>query len=234
MSFRLKFTGCLLAACALSFTGLAAVTATCDAATFDVSGNFATGTLGGTINIDVITGAVTSADVTALGTSPAVTGPFTTIDNLVEYPPSDHLLYISFSDSMSSASDVLVLFLPTSTLIDYFGGSMCSTMYSCSLSAQSYLEPGGLPEFQSLTFGSLSVPEPSAWAMLLLGFAGFGLLGSRGKQKAQALATIPANGKAASRRLCEKVGAPGFPGLSPEHPGPGIDAAPHARHARNV
>jgi hypothetical protein len=179
MSFRLKLTGCLLAACALSSAGLAAVTATCDAATFDVSGAFATGTLGGTINIDVITGTVTSADVTALGTSPAVAGPFTTIDNLVEYPSSDHLLYISLSDGMSSTSDVLVLFLPTSTLIRYFGGSMCSTMYSCSLSAQSYLEPGGLPEFQSLTFGTLSVPEPSTWAMMLLGFAGLGYAGYR-------------------------------------------------------
>ena len=55
----------------------AAVTGTCEAATFDVSGAFATGTLGGTINIDAITGTATSADVTALGTSPAVTGPFT-------------------------------------------------------------------------------------------------------------------------------------------------------------
>ena len=183
MSFRLKFAGCLLAACALPFTGLAAVTATCDAATFDVSGTFATGTLGGTINIDVITGTVTSADVMALGASPAVSGPFTTIDNLVEYPPSDHLLYISLSDGMSSTSNVLVLFLPTSTLIGYFGGSMCSTVYSCSLSAQSYLEPGGLPEFQSLTFGSLSVPEPSTWGMLLLGFAGLGVVAGYRKAK---------------------------------------------------
>jgi PEP-CTERM motif len=179
MSFKLKFTGCLLAACALPFIGLAAVTATCDAATFDVSGTFATGTLGGTINIDVITGTVTSADVTASGTSPAVTGPFTIIDNLVEYPPSDHLLYISLSDGISSTSDVLVLFLPTSTLIGYFGGSVCSIRYSCSLSAQSYLEPGGLPQFQSLTFGSLSVPEPSTWAMMLLGLAGLCYAGYR-------------------------------------------------------
>jgi hypothetical protein len=179
MSFRLKFTGCLLVACVLPFAGLAAVTATCDAATFDVSGAFATGTLGGTINIDVITGTVTSADVTALGTSPAVTGPFTTKENLVEYPSSDHLLYISLSDGLSSTSDVLVLFLPTSTLIGYLGGPMCSTTYSCSLTAQSYLEPGGLPQFQSLTFGSLSVPEPSTWAMLLLGFIGLGFAGYR-------------------------------------------------------
>ena len=179
MSFKLKSTGCLLAACALPFIGLAAVTATCEAATFDVSGTFATGTLGGTINIDVINGTVNSADVTALGTSPAATGPFTTIENLVEYPSSDQLLYISLSDGMSPASDVLVLFLPTRTLIGYFGGSMCSTMYSCSLSARSYLEPGGLPQFQSLTFGSLSVPEPSTWGMMLLGFAGLGFAGYR-------------------------------------------------------
>jgi PEP-CTERM motif len=184
MSFRLKFTGCLLAACALPFAGLAAVTATCDAATFDVSGAFATGTLGGTIDIDVITGTVTSADVTALGTSPAVTGPFTTKENLVEYPSSDHLLYISLSGGLSSTSDLLVLFLPTSTLIGYFGGPMCSTTYSCSLTAQSYLEPGGLPQFQSLTFGSLSVPEPSTWAMMLIGFAGLGFAGYRSRKAA--------------------------------------------------
>ena len=32
-------------------------------------------------------------------------------------------------------------------------------------------------------FGSLAVPEPSTWAMLLLGFAGLGWLGLRGARK---------------------------------------------------
>ena len=76
-----------LACLALVCSGLAAATATCYATTFDVSGTFATGTLGGTINIDVTNNTVTSADVTVSGTLPATIGPFTIIDNLVqEYP----------------------------------------------------------------------------------------------------------------------------------------------------
>jgi hypothetical protein len=188
MSLKLKFAGWLLAACAFAYSTLAAITGACHAETFDLSGAFAVGTLGGTIDIDVVTGTVTSADVKVLGTSPAAKGPLTTIDNVVPYPPSDHLLYISLSDGTSSTADVLVLYLPTSTLVGYTGGSVCSTTYSCSLGAQTYLELGGAPPFQFLASGSMSVPEPSTWAMLLLGFAGLGLLGRRGKQKAQAVA----------------------------------------------
>jgi hypothetical protein len=183
MSFKLKFAGCLLAACAVAFSGLAAVTATCYAATFDVSGTFATGTLGGTINIDAISGTVTSADVTVLGTSPVVNGPLTTIDNLVEYPSSDHLLYIALSGGVSSPSDVLVLFLPTSTLIGYPGGHICSTTYSCSLTAQAYLQTGIVPQFQFLTSGSLTAtPLPAALPLFATGLSALGLLGWRRKQ----------------------------------------------------
>ena len=173
-----------LACLALVCSGLAAATATCYATTFDVSGTFSTDTLGGTINIDVISGTVTSADVTVSGISPAVTGPFTTIDNLVPYPPADDLLYIALADGTSSSSDGLVLFLPTSSLIGYSGGPMCSTTYSCSLTAQTYLAAGGVAPFYHLTSGSLTAtPLPAALPLLATGLGAMGLLGWRRKRK---------------------------------------------------
>jgi hypothetical protein len=188
MSFKLKFAGRFLAASALAFSGLAAANATCYAdtiTTFDVSGTFATGTLGGTINLDVTSNAVTSADVTVSGTSPAISGPFTTIENLVEYPSSDHLLYISLSDAPDS--DVLVLFLPTSTLTGYAGGDLCSTTYSCTVSAQTYLQTTG-PIFENLTSGSLTAtPLPAALPLFASGLGALSLLGWRRKRKAQAV-----------------------------------------------
>ncbi len=46
----------------------------------------------------------------------------------------------------------------------------------------------GIDDTGAITFAPGSIPEPSTWAMLLLGFAGLGLLGWRGKKKAQAAA----------------------------------------------
>ena len=175
-----------LACLALVCPGLAAATATSYATTFDVSGTFATGTLGGTINIDVTNNTVTSADVTASGTSPATIGPFTIIDNVVEYPspPTANLLYIALSDAPSNF-DTLVLFLPTSTLTGYSGGELCSATYTCSLSAQTYLEPAGTTGlFEDLTSGSLTAtPLPAALPLFATGLGAIGLIGWRRKRR---------------------------------------------------
>jgi hypothetical protein len=176
-----KLLGLIAGVALLGVSPASAVTIT----TFDVSGEFAPGTLGGTINIDVTGNTVSSASVRVTGTSPAVTGPFTIIDNLVEYPHNP-LLYIALSDA---GADTLVLFLPTSTLTGYPGGMICSTTYSCSLTAQAYLNPGGTQIFEILTSGSLTAtPLPAALPLFATGLGALGLLGWHTKRKAQAAA----------------------------------------------
>jgi hypothetical protein len=178
-----------LACLALVCSGFAAATATCYATTFDVSGTFPTGTLGGTINIDVTNNTVTSADVTVSGTLPATIGPFTIIDPLQEYPAADNLLYIPLTDAASNY-DTLVLFLPTSTLTGYPGGPICSTTYSCPpVDGQTYLEPANGSPFQILTSGSLTAtPLPAALPLFATGLGAMGLFGWRRKRKALGLA----------------------------------------------
>ena len=56
------------------------------------------------------------------------------------------------------------------------------------LSSVLYFTAGPNGESEGL-FGSLSVPEPSTWAMMLIGFASLGFLGYRSTRKTASIRT---------------------------------------------
>jgi hypothetical protein len=99
-----------------------------DCITFDVSATLSpTGTLDGSIIIDVTNGTVVSADIT----NPIdPTNPFTVIQF---FGPSSSLYSITLSQSFPSLPNVrtLYLFLPVTTLTGYLGGPLCSLTFDC-------------------------------------------------------------------------------------------------------
>jgi hypothetical protein len=131
-------------------------------------------TLGGEIVINNATGAVVSADVTATGFSPSA-GPFTAPQALnTAFSLTD--LEIETASVFTSQA-ALIFSTPTEgSLVGYTGGW---------LSTNTQVRPRSGAFGWGLISGSLTeiavtpVPEPSTWAMMLLGFAGLGLAGYR-------------------------------------------------------
>ena len=177
------------AAIALLSTALAAAlapqTARADVTTiFDVSGT-ATANAGqscgsncpfsGTLTVDVTTGTPTAIDVTFPGLAA-----FDTVTLSVPFLTSDWAI----TASNGSGGDRTTLdFTTTQTpgsLVGFAGGSI----FGCCV-VQS--PPGAILYFIA---GSIApaVPEPSTWAMLLLGFAGLGYVGYRKTRSDNALA----------------------------------------------
>jgi PEP-CTERM motif len=168
------------AAIALLSTSLAAAlapqTARADVTTtFDVSGT-ATAELGqscgsncpfsGTLTIDVTTGAATAVDITFPGLSA-----FDTLTFSDGAGPSDWAIFASNS---AFADFVTLIFTTTQTpgsLVGFAGGSIVGKSVSGN--------PSGNVLY-ALTSGSIAaVPEPSTWALAIIGFGLMGLLGYR-------------------------------------------------------
>jgi len=83
---------------------------------------------------------------------------------------------------------------PSSSFVDFFNlqGYICfnnashgcgSSPSSVELSASSPIGPSALPESGNVEVAS-AVPEPSTWAMMILGFAGVGFLACRRRNQA--------------------------------------------------
>jgi hypothetical protein len=83
----------------------------------------------------------------------------------------------------------LVLDLPSSGAVGWVGGGSSSTPLYTSFDGTSWTN-GGNQNLQFEVSGSpvAAIPEPSTWAMLLLGFAGLGFLGWRSQRRAGAAA----------------------------------------------
>jgi hypothetical protein len=139
-------------------------------------------TLGGEIIINNVTGAVLSADVTATGFSPSV-GPFTD-----PQPPhtNERLTDLEITTAPVFTSEVALVFSTPmeGSLVGYAGGPLSTITNDVSSQTGAFgwnLTAGSLRE-------TVVVPEPSTWAMMLLGFVGLGFAGYRASRKSAAVA----------------------------------------------
>jgi hypothetical protein len=151
---------------------------------FEANGVFQDGVkLGGTLTIDVRVGEVTaahlllsepiSADVTRIaGTGEAGGGLVQTFTS----PGPEHYPFI-------------VLGFLTPSLVGYDGGPLASAAMPQGGGESAYIAAPGVGGV-GLASGTLTVPEPSTWAMMLLGFAGLGYAGYRRRQKLGGAASV--------------------------------------------
>ena len=126
-----------------------------------------TGTISGTLTYDASLSSVTAVDITV-----GSLGSFTTIYGNAFTPA---LVYLNIENS----NYLFQLELDTYATL----GSGATTQIDSNSGL--YSLPGAL--YVGTPSGSLTisaVPEPSAWAMMLLGFAGIGLMAYRRKSKA--------------------------------------------------
>jgi hypothetical protein len=130
--------------------------------------------LGGEIVINNATGAVISADVTATGFSPGA-GPFTAPQPLHTAFGLTDLEIVTAPVFTSEAA--LIFSTPTAgSLVGYTGGSLST---NTGVRSQSGAFGWGLTSGSLTEIAVTPVPEPSTWAMMLLGFAGLGYAGLR-------------------------------------------------------
>jgi hypothetical protein len=154
---------------------------------FEANGVFEDGVkLGGTLTIDVTTGDVTaanlllgepiSAEVTGLGGTGGDSGGFA---------------QQFFSLGPGNPFPVITLLFTTPSLVGYSGGPLASLAMLEGGFASTYVPGGDTVVLASgaLTSDTLTVPEPSTWAMMLVGFAGLGFPGYRASRRTAAAAT---------------------------------------------
>jgi hypothetical protein len=133
--------------------------------------------LGGEIVINNSTGAVISADVTSTGFSPSL-GPFTAPQPLHTAFGLTDLEIVTAPAFTSEAA--LIFSTPTEgSLVGYTGGSLST---NTTVRSQSGVFGWGLTSGSLTEIAVSPVPEPSTWAMMLLGFAGLGFVGYRASQ----------------------------------------------------
>lgn len=156
--------------------------------TFNANGTFAGGAaLGGTVGIDMTTGAVVSPDLTVAGFGPA----FTVVSVAGD---QSGVAYVSLLQSASVPFDVLTIGFGVGSLASYAGGALNSDVFVARATPS---DPGFvtgingplLPDSTvsggpySLQSGSLTlasaVPEPASIALLGLGALGAAMIGSR-------------------------------------------------------
>jgi PEP-CTERM motif len=168
---------------------------------FEVSGAFpVAGAYSGTLSIDVTSGVVTAADITLSGYP--VFNDIVAQGGLFQADPGTTAVQIFDAESALLQLAFTTPTAPGGSLVGFTGGSIFSESISvipCT--------PSNCPdaEFVQLTAfvpsqdvdvitGSVgtvaaiaSVPEPSTWAMMLLGFFGIGFMAYRRKQNGAAL-----------------------------------------------
>jgi len=144
-------------------------------------------TLGGDIVIDTVRNIVIAADVTAIGFSPSV-GPFT--DPLAPRA-FEGLTKLTIVTAPRYTSQVPLYFHTqfAGSLAHYTGGQLdADTDVKPQTNEFSWILSQGSLTQTTVTTVTTVIPEPSTWAMALLGFAGLGFLGYRRTQKGQAAA----------------------------------------------
>jgi hypothetical protein len=162
---------CLVATCVLAVT-----VGTANATIFDVSGS-GTIPMGGTLTINTSTGAVGPEDVT-VPNPPNTTGlDFTNLTSSMLGSGSAWDITLNQGGVFGYS---LLLIVPVTTLVGYAGGTIEDVdLYQTALGPEAgLLCTSG--DCGALTASAPApVPEPSTWAMMLLGFAGLGYAGYR-------------------------------------------------------
>jgi hypothetical protein len=146
---------------AVLFVAIGPPAARADIVTLDLSGSLTPGagacspscTLGGDIVINNTTGTVTSVDFTVAGESPSV-GPFNTFDGFLGGG-----LGLVTGDS---AGNIFEMFL-SGTLVGYTGGAIGGSIDGI-IGALFFVNTGA-----ALTEATVAAPEPSSYALVLLG-----------------------------------------------------------------
>lgn len=147
--------------------------------TFEANGRFEGGsTLGGTVTIDNTLGTVVASNLTISG-APALPSPdsFTTI--LAATPTQVGTFDFNVEDN---SGNIFSSGLTAPTLVGFTGGIFCSnqTPSSCGSALEDFSNSFS---FYNLQSGALSltaaVPEPSTWAMMILGFCALGIMALR-------------------------------------------------------
>lgn len=151
--------------------------------TFDASGLFEEGyTLGGTLTIDNTLGTVLASNLTISG-APSLPSPdsFTSILAAQPIAYNGGLFDLNVQDS---AGNIFSSGLTAPTLVGFTGGAFCSDQTSslCGSALEDFSNGFSLHELQSGTLTlTAAVPEPSTWAMLILGFGALGVMAHRKK-----------------------------------------------------
>ena len=152
---------------------------------FEANGVFEDGVaLGGTITIDVTVGEVTAADLLL---SAPISADVTGIAGTGEF--GGGLIQTFFTSAgPGNPFPVIVLGFLTPSLVGYRGGPLASAAMPQGGAAGDYITSASVVGV-ALASGTLTVPEPSTWAMMLLGFAGLGFAGYR-RPARQAFASL--------------------------------------------
>ncbi len=152
-----------------------------------VSASFSLATISGDLAIDVTTGEVSHANMfVVVGANPSI--------NLTSFSQYVDTAHSGVNVMIQSGGDLdLDIYTNTSNGLfptTFAGGSVISGLDTFFLSSGSILFTSfgaGTLTFESSLDTVAAVPEPSTWAMLLLGFGGLGFMAYR--RKSAALAT---------------------------------------------
>jgi PEP-CTERM motif len=180
--FGLSVLPALVAALFSMFATAEAVNAT----VFNLSANGASGAYSGEVTIDTVTGTVVSGDINVAGFSPDFTSLF------LAFQDSD-AAELFFAQSTTFPTNMFQFsLLNGGSFVGYDGGAISSVFVTEDCNSS-----GGCNAFDGyFVDGSLTVapavPEPSTWAMMILGFAGVGFMACRRSRKDQGLALAAA------------------------------------------
>ncbi len=157
---------------AISVVAGLALSTSAHADTFPITSTLSSGTLLGTITIDVVTGVATAGDFTIV--SNGTTFVFSGADVNYSAPYSVDTYFASFVDT--TATDSFSLVLPTVSLVGYTGGPICSYALLCDGGTvsgffdNSSANSGVYPSVDGFVGSAApAVPEPSSLVLLATG-----------------------------------------------------------------
>jgi PEP-CTERM motif-containing protein len=154
-------------------------TASASVVTFNLSGTLGDGSaLGGSMNLDTITGLLTAADVT-LGSPDSLLFTFIQLDTSIV---AGTLWDVGLGTSASSRPFLSLVF-PVASLVGYTGGPLCSLGGpTCGGTITTFFPDTNIADRSQLsTVGAATapVPEPSTLSILFVGLSSLALLRRR-------------------------------------------------------
>jgi hypothetical protein len=153
-------------------------------------GSFPTGpnnTITGSFTLDGSIGPASIANVNIQVTLPLTAGPFSFSFNEVLEPEITWGTYLSFANTAYGAGDThFWAYMSGGPIVGMVGVPILIGQEGLPFAHQSEVSVLGVNDWQGI-YGTMTpvaaVPEPSTWAMLLLGFAGIGFMAYRRKSK---------------------------------------------------